>query len=348
MADAYGSWAGSVGRWRCHINYGIESQDDSGALVYCQTRFNTNAWGYGVYGTDVATVNGVSRSQSTVMHNSPSGGSVDTTMITQRQTISKGTAPKSVSVSGSIQITGGYQNGTSSASGSVFVPAVPVTTPGTPSNVVATRIADNNIRITWTLNRPSSGSISSNAIQVQIDDGSWRTLSSSLSASSTSYSYAASSVNHRYRFRVSSTSNAGTSGYGTSGYVYTTPAAPSLVFGVQYDNLKGVTADTSNVNWCDHVEWQRSTNNSSWTTISGQNETSISDDISTDRPYYRCRAVTPSGLAGSWSSGGRVSKAVRAWVNTDTPPEKILINVVSGSVEGVYYRTAQGIYHISD
>lgn len=348
MADAYGGWAGSVGRWRCHINYGIESQDDSTAVVYCQTRFNTNAWGYSVYGTDVATVNGVSRSQSMVMHNSPSGGSVDTTMITQRQTISKGTSAKSISVSGSIQITGGYQNGTSSASGSVSVPAVPVTAPGTPSNVVATRIADNNIRITWTLNRPSSGSISSNAIQVQIDDGSWRTLSSSLSASSTSYSYAASSANHRYRFRVSSTSSAGTSGYGTSGYVYTTPAAPLSVFGVQYDNLKGVTADTSNVNWCDHVEWQRSTNNSTWTTISGQNETSISDDISTDRPYYRCRAITPSGLAGSWSSGGRVSKAVRAWINTDTPPEKIFINVVSGSVEGVYYRTAQGIYHISD
>lgn len=348
MADAYGSWAGSYGRWRCHIHYGIESQNDSSAVVYCQTRFNTNAWGFDVFGTDKATVNGVTKSQSTVTHYSASGQTVDTTMITQRQTISKGTSAKSISVSGSIQITGGYQNGTSSASGSVSVPAIPVTIPGTPSNVAASRTADNNIRVTWTLNKPSSGSISKNTIQVQIDDGSWTTLSSSLSATATSYSYTAGTANHRYCFRVSSTSSAGTSGYGTSGYVYTTPATPSSVFGVQYDNLKGVTAVVSNVNWCDHVEWQRSTNNSSWTTISGQSETSITDDISTDRPYYRCRAVAPSGLAGSWSSGARVSKAVRAWVNSSTPPEKIFINVTSGSLKGVYYQAAQGIYHISD
>lgn len=348
MADAYGGWAGSYGRWRCHINYGIESQNNSSAVVYCQTRFNTNAWGFDVFGTDKATVNGVTKSQSTVTHYSASGQTVDTTMITQRQTISKGTSAKNISVSGSIQITGGYQNGTSSASGSVSVPAIPVTTPGTPSNVVASRTADNNISVTWTLNKPSSGSISKNTIQVQIDDGSWTTLSSSLSATATSYSYTAGTANHRYCFRVSSTSSAGTSEYGTSGYVYTTPAAPSSVFGVQYDNLKGVTAVVSNVNWCDHVEWQRSTNNSTWTAISDQSETSITDNISTDRPYYRCRAIAPSGLAGSWSNSARVSKAVRAWVNSSTPPEKIFINVTSGSLKGVYYQAAQGIYHISD
>ena len=337
MADAYGGWAGSYGRWRCHINYGIESQDDSSAVVYCQTRFNTNAWGFGVYGTDVATVNGVSRSQSTVMHNSASGASVDTTMITQRQTISKGASAKSISVSGSIQLTGGYQNGTSSASGSVSVPAVPVTTPGTPSGVTATRNSDSSITIRWTLNQPSSGSINANYISILTDEGDWSS-DIIVAYNATSYTYADASANHRYQFRVRSRTSAGYSGYGTSGYVYTTPAAPLSVFGVQYDNLKGVTADTSNVNWCDHVEWQRSTNNSTWTTISDQNEPSISEDISIDRPYYRCRAITPSGLAGSWSSGGRVSKAVRAWVNSDTSPEKILMNIVSGSVKGVYYR----------
>lgn len=340
MADTYGSWAGSYGRWRCHINYGIESQNNSSAVVYCQTRFNTNAWGFDVFGTDKATVNGITKSQSTVTHYSASGQTVDTTMITQRQTITKGTSAKNISVSGSIQITGGYQNGISSASGSVSVPAIPVTTPGTPSNVVASRTADNNISVTWTLNKPSSGSISKNTIQVQIDDGSWTTLSSSLSATATSYSYTAGTANHRYCFRVSSTSSAGTSGYGTSGYVYTTPAAPSSVFGVQYDNLKGVTAVVSNINWCDHIEWQRSTNNSTWTTINDQSETSITDNISTDRPYYRCRAVAPSGLAGSWSSSARVSKAVRAWVNSSTTSEKIFINVTSGSLKGVYYQAA--------
>lgn len=339
MADAYGSWAGSLGKWRCHIHYGVESQDDDSAVVYCQTRFNTNAWGFDVGGTDKATVNGVTKSQSHVNHYAATGATVDTTMITQRQTITKGTSAKSVSVSGSIQLTGGYQNGTSSASGSVSVSAVAVTKPGTPSGVTATRSADNNISVKWTLNKPSSGSITKNTIQVQIDNGSWTTLSSSLSASATSYSYTAGTANHRYRFRVSSTSTAGTSGYGYSGYVYTTPAAPSSGFGVQYDNLKGVTAVVSNINWADDFEWQRSSDNSSWATIPDQSSSSITDDTTISLPYYRCRALAPSGLAGSYSSSFRAAKAIRAWVNSDTSPDKIFINIPSGSLKGVYFQS---------
>lgn len=340
MADAYGSWAGSLGKWRCHIRYGIESQDDDSAVVYCQTRFNTNAWGFDVGGTDKATVNGVTKSQSHVNHYSATGASVDTTMITQRQTITKGASAKNVAVSGSIQITGGYQNGTSSASGSVSVSAVPVTKPGTPSGVTATRNSDTQITVKWTLNKPSSGSITKNTIQVQIDEGSWTTLSSSLSASATSYTYNSASANHRYRFRVSSTSSVGTSGYGNSGYVYTTPAAPSQVFGVQYDDIKGVTAVCTNINWADSFEWQRSSDNSGWSDVADQNESSITDETTVSLPYYRCRAMAPSGLAGSWSSSARVSKAVRAWVDSNIPPEKIFVNIPSGFLKGVYYQTA--------
>ena len=58
MADAYGGWAGSYSRWRCHINYGIQSENDSLAVVYCQTRFNTNRWNFDVGGDDYVTVNG--------------------------------------------------------------------------------------------------------------------------------------------------------------------------------------------------------------------------------------------------------------------------------------------------
>ena len=265
-----------------------------------------------------------------------------TTMMTLTKTVSKTSSKQTISVKGRTWIdldVSGYRTG-STASASVTVPALPVTIPGTPTNVKATYSADNNIKVTWTLNKPSSGSISKNTIQIQTDNGSWTTLSSSLSASATSYSYTSGTANHRYRFRVSSTSSAGTSGYGTSGYVYTTPAAPSQVFGVQYDNIKGVTAVCTNINWADSFEWQRSTDNSAWGDIADQNESSITDETTVSLPYYRCRAVAPSGLAGSWSSSARVSKAVRAWVDSSISPEKIFINVTSGSLKGVYYQTA--------
>lgn len=334
MADAYGGWAGSYGRWRCHIHYGIESQNNSSAVVYCQTRFNTNAWGFNVNGTDRATVNGVTRSQSSVTHYSATGQTVDTTMITQRQTISKGTSAKSISVSGSIQITGGYQNGTSSASGSVSVPAIPVTTPGTPSNVVASYTADNDISVTWTLNKPSSGSISKNTIQVQIDDGSWTTLSSSLPATATSYSYTDGTANHRYRFRVSSTSSAGTSGYGYSDYVYTTPATPMGGFGIQIGNSVSVTANVTNINWPDNFEWQRSSNDSSWETLEGEDymSASILDSTTIEQPYYRVRCLGLGGQYSDYSPSFQVSKSFQIWLNVpdNANISKIFVNVPDG------------------
>ena len=233
------------------------------------------------------------------------------------------------------------------ASVSVIIPALTVTTPGEPTNVVATYSADNNIKVTWTLTKPPSGSISSNAIQVQVDDGSWTTLSSSLSGSATSYIYTGGSANHRYQFRVSSTSSTGSSGYSEeSGYVYTSPSAPTGGFGVAFPNAantqytNGVTALVSNIKYPDSYEWQRSTNNSTWTAIDGEADNSISETLTTTTLYYyRCRAVGPTGLKSAYASGFRVARAPRLYVNSSTDPEKIFINLSSGSIKGVYYQT---------
>lgn len=150
MADAYGSWAGPKKKWRCHIHYGIESETETSAVVYCQTRFNTNAWGFDVYGTDKATVNGQTASQQTVTHYSASGQTVDTTMITKRVTITKNGSSQSIPVSGSIQITGGYENGTSSASGTVTVKARTYHAHGNPSVTLATSCTQGQqVTVSW-------------------------------------------------------------------------------------------------------------------------------------------------------------------------------------------------------
>lgn len=331
MADAYGGWAGSYGRWRCHINYGIQSENNSSAVVYCQTRFNTNAWGFDVGGTDTVTVNGNTRSQSHVNHYAASGATVDTTMISHSQTITKGSSTQTIGVSGSIQITGGYQNGTSSASGSVTVGAIPNTVPGAPT-VTATRSSDTSIRVTWTLSKPTSGSITSNRIEVKIDEGGWTTLSSSLSGSTTSYTYSSSSANHRYQFRVASSSSAGQSSYGTSGYVYTTPAAPSGGYGLIRGTNVGVTALVDNINYPSYYQWQRSANGSTgWTDID-EALSSISDTYSgSTAPYYRVRCVGMNELTSAYCSAFQVSKGYSAYVNSTTTPDEINFYVPSGS-----------------
>lgn len=330
MADAYGGWAGSYGRWRCHINYGIQSENNSSAVVYCQTRFNTNAWGFDVGGTDTVTVNGNTRS-GRANHYSASGATVDTTMISHSQTITKGSSTQTIGVSGSIQITGGYQNGTSSASGSVTVGAIPNTVPGAPT-VTATRSSDTSIRVTWTLSKPTSGSITSNRIEVKIDEGGWTTLSSSLSGSATSYTYSSSSANHRYQFRVASSSSAGQSSYGTSGYVYTTPAAPTGGYGLIRGTNVGVTALVDNINYPSYYQWQRSANGSTgWVDID-KALSSISDTYSgSTAPYYRVRCVGMNGLTSAYCSAFQVSKGYSAYVNSTTIPDEINFYVPSGS-----------------
>ena len=105
---------------------------------------------------------------------------------------------------------------------------------------------------------------------------------------------------------------------------------------------KGIaTAIVSNIKYPDSYEWQRSTNNSTWTTIDSDAESSISETLTTTTLYYyRCRAVGPTDLKSAYTSGFRVARAPRLYVDSSTSPEKIFINLSSGSIKGVYYQTA--------
>lgn len=358
MAEAYSSWStSSSGSSRRRIRMYVSTSQPNSTNTSTVT-----VTGY--VNCDLAADYGIA---TVVGHNGGGGTSaashtVATGVVSQSANIARGSHSYSFTrrssaysvtlyARNSNQTVSGYGawNGpVVTASVSVTIPALAVTVPGAPSNVVATYSADNSIRVTWTLNQPSSDSISSNAIQVQVDDSSWTTLSSSLSGSATSYTYTGGSANHRYQFRVSSTSSAGSSGYSAeSGYVYTSPPAPTGCFGVAFPNAantqytNGVTAIVSNIKYPDSYEWQRSTNNSTWTTIDSDADSSISETLTTTTLYYyRCRAVGPTDLKSAYTSGFRVARAHRLYVDSDTSPEKIFINLPSGSIKGVYYQTA--------
>lgn len=117
------------------------------------------------------------------------------------------------------------------------------------------------------------------------------------------------------------------------------------VFGVQYGNIKGVTAVITNLLSDDPMilnkftfEWQRSSDNSSWTTIATKASNSYTDNTTISLPYYRCRYTDTSGTVSSWSSSVRVSKAQQIWINSSASPKKIMINIPSGSLKNVYYK----------
>lgn len=267
---------------------------------------------------------------STIGHNT-----TNKVIRTQDVTVShnKSTGQASA-VRASVSIVTNTSSGTISASTSYTPPAISVASiPNTPTNVSAVLDGDSSVDISWT-NNPTTGAITNNILQVQIDNGSWTNVSTSIGGSATTYTYADSAINHRYRFRVQSRNSAGNSEYGYSDYVYTTPATPIGGFGIQIGNAVRVTANVNNINWPDNFEWQRSSNGSSWETLEGEDYTgaSILDSTTIEQPYYRVRCLGLGGQYSDYSPSFQVSKSFQIWLNVpdNTNISKIFVNVPDG------------------
>lgn len=321
------------------VNASVASQTNTTATINWSANIkfgNYYLWGVGlrvyVDGVQVGSTTGAcTAKQQTICS------------ISGTKTVNKTNAARTVSFSASSYstIVNGYDGvgKVGTASGSLSISAGSFTSiPAPPTGVTATRNSDTSIVIKWT-NHPTTGGIANNLLQVSTDDGAWTNVSTSIGGSTTSYTWGSGAANHKYKFRVASKNSAGTSDYTESNDIYTTPAAPSGGFGVAFGNSKGATAIVTNIKYADTFDWQRSSDNSSWTTLGNYDSASISETTTIAQPYYRCRAVAPNGVAGSYSSGFRVSKAVRVWINSSSNPKKIFINSSSGRIKNVYYKT---------
>ena len=219
------------------------------------------------------------------------------------------------------------------------------TAPSAPTNVVTRRNADNDIEVSWTLSN-ATPAISSNQIEVQIDDGAWTSLSTSLAASATTYTYTAGEINHKYCFRVRSVNAAGTSGYGTSNIVYTSPAAPQQGYAYQKGDLINASIITANISYPGTYEWQISPDGTdgSWTTLDLDIGATVIEDYQTeyDEPWFRVRCFSPTveitgetlpAVASDWCTPFQASKRYEIYVNIPegTTPQAIYVNVPDGT-----------------
>ena len=226
MASAYGN---VVNRWQSYIEASITSQTDTTATITLRVYFHSISYGYKVRANADGTINGVKSAVANFSATSGTGQTVNQLAVTHTVTVNKGSSAQNIPVSGRVQLTGGFHNGTSTAYTTVTVPAITYSAPNAPSNCSASRASDTQATVTW-----SNGSTSTTQprtdvlVERQTDTGSWVQVAS-LSASATNYTDNGISADHRYAYRVRSKGNGGTSGYSTSGYIYTTPAAPSSV-----------------------------------------------------------------------------------------------------------------------
>lgn len=331
MASAYGN---IVQHWRARVDANIISTTDSQCTVRVETRWCAISWGYQVSNSYAQAIcNGVGTGEIKFTAYSPSpSGSVETFVTSIDQTYNRSTSNQYITCQAICRLAGGYHNGTSTASTTVTIPALASVAPGTPTNVEATYVSDDKIDITWNLSYPSTGGISSNTIQVAIDNGDFTTVSS-LGGSVNSYSYTAGEANHCYQFRVQSSNSSGASGWNSSNIIYTTPAAPEGGLAVQVDNTVACTVFHSNIKYPGSFDWQRSSNNSSWEDID-DTSASIVDTTSIDKPYYRVRCYGMGDIYSSWSPSFRANKIPRVFINmpsTTTEIQNVWFKVPDGT-----------------
>ena len=265
MESAYGN---VVNRWQTYIEASITSQTDTTATITLNVYFHSMGYGYKVRANADGTIDGVKSAVANFSATSGTGQTVNQLAVTHTVTVSKWSSARDIPVSGRVQLTGGFHNGTSTAYTAVSVPAITYSAPNAPSNCSASRNSDTQATVTW-----SNGSTSTTQprtavlVERQTDSGSWVQVAS-LSASATNYTDNGISADHRYAYRVRSSGNGGTSGYSTSGYIYTTPAAPSSVSAAK-DSASSVTLSAEGLPaWAEGYEVGRTADGGgSWQTV---------------------------------------------------------------------------------
>ena len=229
MATGYGNFvSGSRYGWRVQVVVDVAS-DTATTITYNVYGQFYNEHRILSFANGSVSGGGQSRSWDGSTRNLNNGNPGTTNFASYSVKLSKGSSARTETFSARFQVTGGFGNGTSNASVGVSVPAITYSAPNAPSNCSASRNSDTQATVTWS-NGGTSTTQPRTAVLVerQTDSGSWVQVAS-LSESATNYTDNGISADHRYAYRVRSQGNGGTSGYSTSGYIYTTPAAPSSV-----------------------------------------------------------------------------------------------------------------------
>ena len=268
MATGYGNFvSGSGYGWRVQVVVNVASESAT------QITFNVYGQFYNEhrilsFANGSVSGGGSSRSWDGSTRNLNSGNPGTTNFASYSVKLNKGSSSRTETFSARFQVTGGFGNGTSNASVGVTVPAITYSAPNAPSNCSASRNSDTQATVTW-----SNGSTSTTQprtdvlVERQTDSGSWVQVAS-LSASATNYTDNGISADHRYAYRVRSKGNGGTSGYSTSGYIYTTPAAPASVTAAK-DSASSVTISAEGLPaWAEGYEVGRTADGGgSWSVV---------------------------------------------------------------------------------
>lgn len=118
--------------------------------------------------------------------------------------------------------------GTARVSGSVTVGRRPISAPRPPTNASVTRNGDTSQTVRWSNASPSDAGRPYQRVEIQrwdIASRAFKTIAT-LNGAPSSYTDKSTTANQQYQYRVRAWNSAGYTGFSTTDYVSTTPAAP--------------------------------------------------------------------------------------------------------------------------
>lgn len=309
MASAYGN---VVQRWQSYIEASITSQTDTTATITLNVYFHSIGYGYKVRANASGAIDGNTSPTANFSATSGTGQTVNQLAVTHTVTVSKGSSARNVSVSGRVQLTGGFHNGTSTAYATVSIPARTYYQPHPPKNFAAKRTSDTQMDLTWQGDYTGmDGGYPWSGVYVdrRVDDGSWVNIAN-LSWDAINYSDRTTSANHKYEYRVCSYGPGGTSDHATAAALYTTPAAPDSVTMAKTSGTSvHVAVDGSNAPYATSWEVQESLNGGDWTSVGEYDSFPVIIDVGGGTAKLRARSKRDSLLSG-WTESATITTIV--------------------------------------
>lgn len=292
--------------WSAKVNGWVNSSTDTSASIAVQVIWKDEGWNHDCRGiTWDCWCDGQSQSgtsNSPYFSNPASYG--EGVIATCYFDVTKGTSARNISISCTIYNYTGFDNGTMSASGSVYLSAgVYEYAPNAPSNVNI-EVDGTDITISWTNNPATNKPIIGTYIDEQIEDGSWsgNINPGYTSGTQTSFTGANKSLNSKYYYRLAAYNGSGLSSYVYAGPVYTDPEAPQTAYGAQLGATVSLNADVSNIKYPDTFEWQRSEDELFTNPVDLEiADSSGVDTTSIKNPWYRVRCKGLSGTYSDWT-----------------------------------------------
>lgn len=311
MAEAYGN---QVQKWRAYVKAYVSSQTDTTATIKCETYFQSIKWGYDTGATASATVNGKTDSTGRFTAHSGSGQSVTQHCVTKTLTVNKGSSARNVWCSGTVNLIGGYHNGSSSAGCNVLVYARSYYQPRPPKNFAVAYSSDTSQKLTWQgdyTGMDGGYPWATVHIERRTDGGQWVTIAN-LKWDAVNYTDNSTGPNHKYEYRAYAKGAGGTSVNTDVRTVWTTPAAPaSVTLSKTAGTMVRVGADVSGVRTATSYEVESNLNGSGWGGSQATESFPISIDVGGGRARVRVRSVR-ADLKSAWTESDEIA--------TITPP----------------------------